>query len=295
VPLNLVGSPTLDSPAGQYQFLQGGVPTLTPEESDTYSYGVVFQPRFAPGLAITLDYFDIDIQNVITTLGGNFVWTACYQGGLLCDLIQRNPNGQLWVGSGNVVDLNRNIGSLATTGWDVNVAYTGLEMGRFGSLAFNLTGTYLEELITQPIPGLDIHPSPAIDSDTYDCAGYYSTVCLQPSPMWRHRFRTSWQTPWDLDLSLTWRYYSETTGLTGANNEMPEAQLDRDLAAENYFDLAANWAITEKAMVTLGINNVLDDNPSISGGVGTTGNGNTYPQTYDALGRYVFVRASIDF
>ena len=210
VPLNLVGSPTLDSPAGQYQFLQGGVPTLTPEESDTYSYGVVFQPRFAPGLAITLDYFDIDIQNVITTLGGNFVWTACYQGGLLCDQIQRNPNGQLWVGSGNVIDLNRNIGSLATTGWDVNVAYTGLEMGRFGSLAFNLTGTYLDELVTQPIPGLDIHPSPAIDSDTYDCAGYYSTVCLQPSPMWRHRFRTSWQTPWDLDLSFTWRYYAET-------------------------------------------------------------------------------------
>ena len=37
------------------------------------------------------------------------------------------------------------------------------------------------------------------------------------------------------------------------------------LPAENYFDLAANWAITEKAAVTLGINNVLDDNPSLSG------------------------------
>ena len=37
------------------------------------------------------------------------------------------------------------------------------------------------------------------------------------------------------------------------------------LPAEDYFDLAANWAITEKAGVTLGINNVLDDNPSISG------------------------------
>jgi outer membrane receptor protein involved in Fe transport len=150
-------------------------------------------------------------------------------------------------------------------------------------------------LITQPIPGLDIHPSEQISQDFYDCAGYYSTVCLQPNPMWRHRFRTSWQTPWDLDLSLTWRFYSETTGVTGANNEFPEDQLDRDLPSEDYFDLAANWAVTEKASVSLGINNVLDDNPSISGGVGTTGNGNTYPQTYDALGRYVFVRATVDF
>ncbi len=296
VPAALVGSPTLDSPAGQYNFLQGGEPTLQPEESDTYSYGIVLQPRFAPGLALTVDYFDIDIQNVITNLGGTFIWTACYQGGLLCDLIQRNPGtGQLWVGGGNVVDLNRNIGSLGTKGWDLNLSYTGLEMGRFGSLAFNLTGTYLDELVTQPIPGLDIDPDPAVDSDTYDCAGYYSTVCLQPSPEWRHRFRTSWQTPWDVDLSLTWRYYASTIGVTGPNVEMPLDQLDRKLPAEDYFDLAANWAITEKAAVTLGINNVLDDNPSISGAVGTTGNGNTYPQTYDALGRYVFVRASIDF
>ena len=72
-------------------------------------------------------------------------------------------------------------------------------------------------------------------------------------------------------------------------------RIDYELPAQDYFDLAANWAITEKASVTLGINNVLDDNPPISATVGTTGNGNTYPQTYDALGRYVFVRATVDF
>jgi outer membrane receptor protein involved in Fe transport len=98
-----------------------------------------------------------------------------------------------------------------------------------------------------------------------------------------------------VDVSLTWRYYHEVDGITGANNLMPANQLDAQLPAETYFDLAANWAITEKASVALGINNVLDDNPTISGAVGTTGNGNTYPQTYDALGRYVFVRATLEF
>ena len=87
----------------------------------------------------------------------------------------------------------------------------------------------------------------------------------------------------------------ETTGLNGPNAELPDNRLDHTLAAEDYFDLAANWAITEKAGITLGINNVLDDNPSLSASVGTTGNGNTYPQTYDALGRYVFLRASVEF
>ena len=84
-------------------------------------------------------------------------------------------------------------------------------------------------------------------------------------------------------------------GLDGANNQMAITNLDYEFPAENYFDIAANWAITEKASVALGINNFLDDNPSISGAVGTTGNGNTFPQTYDALGRYVFLRATVDF
>jgi len=297
VPAGLVGSGSLDSPAGQYQFQQGGNTALEPETSDTYSYGVVFTPRFAPGLAVTVDYFDISIEDTITTFGAPNTWTACYTANdaAACARINRTANGQLWVGNGNVTDLNINIGSLSTKGYDVNVGYTGLEMGRFGSVGFNLTGTYLLELITQPTPGLDLDPSPDRSRDWYDCTGFYSSVCLTPSPTWRHRFRTSWQTPWDVDVSLTWRYYHEVDGITGSNNLMPANQLDATLPAENYFDLAANWAITEKASVALGINNVLDDNPTISGAVGTTGNGNTYPQTYDALGRYVFLRATVEF
>ena len=209
VPAGQVGANSLDSPAGQYQFLQGGNNGLTPEESDTYSYGVVFTPRFAPGLAITVDYFDIQIDDTISTFGAENSLNACYvnNDADACARINRNPNGQLWVGNGNVVDLNINIGSVQTKGWDLNASYTGLEMGRFGSLNFNLTGTLLDELITDPGPGLD----------AYDCVGFYSSVCSNnsvgvPTPEWRHRFRTAWVTPWDLDLSVTWRYLTKVEG-----------------------------------------------------------------------------------
>ncbi len=287
VPDANVGRRLLDSPAGQYNFLQGGNSTLAPEESDTYSYGIVFTPRFAPGLAITIDYFDIEITDTISTLGAENSLNACVFNSdpLACSLVNRNQNGQLWVGSGNVVDTNVNIGGIQTKGWDLNASYTGLEMGRFGSLNFNLTGTLVDTLVTDPGGGFP----------TFDCVGFYSSVCSTnavgvPTPEWRHRFRTSWVTPWDLDLSLTWRHLDSVKGFG-----FDPARIDFELPAEDYFDLAANWAITEKAAVTLGINNVLDDNPSISATVGTTGNGNTFPQTYDALGRYVFVRATVDF
>ncbi len=287
VPTAQVGSAALDSPADQYQYLQGGNTELQPESSDTYSYGIVFTPRFVPGLAVTVDYFDISIDDTISTFNSVNTLTACYTNGdaAACDRIQRNPTGQLWVGDGHVIDTNINIGAKSTTGYDVSVGYSGLEMGRFGSLSFNLIGTYLVDLVTESGPGID----------PYDCVGFFSSVCGTPNPQWRHRFRTGWQTPWDVDLSLTWRYYREVVGLTAANDSLPVNQLDRVLPSESYFDIAANWAVTEKASLLLGINNVLDDNPSVTGSVGTTGNGNTFPQTYDALGRYVFLRATVDF
>ena len=297
VPASLVGSGVLDSPAGQYQFLQGGNTELVPETSDTYSYGVVFQPRFAPGLAITVDYFDIKIEDTITT------FRLRTRGRPATATTTRRPAiasiAMALASCGLATDTSRTRTSTSVRcrppGGTSTSGTPGVEIGRFGSLAFNMTGTYLVDLITQPAPGIDLNPDPDVVDDTYDCTGFYSSVCLTPNPQWRHRFRTSWQTPWDVDLSLTWRYYHETEGLTAANNPLPHNRIDRILPAENYFDLAANWAITDKAGVTLGINNVLDDNPSLSASVGTTGNGNTYPQTYDALGRYVFLRATVDF
>ena len=40
----------------------------------------------------------------------------------------------------------------------------------------------------------------------YDCVGLYGTVCVAPTPEWRNKVRTTWQTPLGLDLTLTWRY-----------------------------------------------------------------------------------------
>ncbi len=108
------GAPALSSPAGQYNFLQGGNPALTPEKSDTTSFGVIFTPRFAPGLSLTLDYFDIKIDDSISTVGADNVLKACYIANdpTFCAHIHRNPgNGSLWIGDGHVDDLNVNIGS----------------------------------------------------------------------------------------------------------------------------------------------------------------------------------------
>ena len=288
VPLAFLRSASLDSPAGQYNFLQGAaVPNgLVPETSDTYTYGVILQPSFLPKLAMSIDYFDISIEDALTPRGPDSTLTGCYFGNdqESCDLIVRNPgNGSLWRGTGNVIDLNTNIGGIDTKGIDFSASYTGVELGSFGELSFNLIGTYLDELTyISGIPGV---PETA-------CKGKYSgSLCGIPNPDWRHHFRIGWETPWNVDLALTWRYYAAVTNIVPATSP----NIDYELGSRTYFDLAGNWAVTEKASIILGINNVLDKDPPITSAVGTTGNGNTFPQTYDALGRWIFLRGSIAF
>jgi iron complex outermembrane recepter protein len=282
VPAANVGSAALDSPAGQYQFLQGGNPNLQPEESDTYTVGVIFQPEFAPGLVMSVDWFNIRIEENISSFGAENTLQACYANNdaAACSRIRRNPLGQLWLGAGNVIDTSINIGAVETTGIDINATYTGLEIGSFGELNFNLTGTYLQDLIVEPGPGIA----------AYDCVGSFAGSCGTPNPQWRHQFRTGWDTPWNLNLALTWRYYDEVEQFRA-----PAGRIDSVLGAQSYFDLVGTYNFSEKASVVVGVNNILDTDPDINGSVGTTGNGNTYPQTYDALGRYLFARVRVKF
>jgi iron complex outermembrane recepter protein len=285
VPAALLRSPGLDSPAGQYNFLQGGNQELLPEESDTYTFGVVLQPRFLPQLTFSIDYFDIEILDTISTFGSENTLDACYfqNDADACARVRRDTNGSLWRGNdGFVQDLNINIGSLSTTGYDFNLAYSNVEIGSLGTLNFSVIGTLLDELTTVPGPGVD----------PVECAGKFSgSTCGIPNPEWRHQFRTSWLTPWNVDVTATWRYYDAVTNIVPATS----ANIDYELGSRSYVDMTANWNITEKASFMLGINNLLDKDPPLSSAVGTTGNGNTYPQTYDSMGRWIFMRAQVGF
>jgi outer membrane receptor protein involved in Fe transport len=280
--------------AGQYNAVFGGSTALQPETADSYTFGFVFQPRFFDGFSLTVDYFDIKVDDVISSMPPTVALQQCVQGGdpYFCDRIHRDAHGSLWASSDAYVQaVNENIGGLETTGVDIDAIYR-TDIGSMGSLAFRLTGTWLDELTTTPIAG-------AGNVGKYDCAGLYGSDCGTPNPEWRHSARVTWSTPWNLDLSLTWRYFdkvlidnSSSNPLIGGDYNVVDKQLD----AQNYIDLAASWTFMEAYSVRLGINNVMDDDPPLSAVVGSgAGNGNTYPQVYDALGRYVFAGVTAKF
>ena len=287
VPAAQYQSAALTSPAGQYNFLQGGNPNLRPETANTWTLGAVFTPTAIPAFSGSIDYWNINIKNLISTVGATNTLSACYQYNIAasCALIHRNSAGQLWVGSGYVSDLNTNVGSLKEDGIDINAFYQ-LDLADVGAagdgqVTFGFTGTWVNQLVTNPgVPGL-----PA-----YDCIGKYGNACGTPNPAWRHRLQATWDTPWDnISVAATWRYISSVTAY-----DYSSTALDYQLPSENYMDLSAGFPLPHNTMLHVGVNNVLDNNPPITSISGTTGNGNTYPQVYDAMGRYLFADITIN-
>ena len=279
-----------DSPAGQYNFLQGGNPTLRPEKSTSVTLGLVLTPM--RDLSVTIDYFDIQVKDTISNIDPTTTLSKCLATGnpAFCSLISRDRLGTLWLlPEASIVGTNLNLGSTRTSGFDLAMAYSQ-KLGTMGSLGLSFAGTLLEKLETEEIKG----------DGFYDCVGLYgANKCGSPNPKWRHKIRASWTTPWNVEAALTWRHLSSVLVQETSSNPLLTGTVravDRELAAQDYFDLAASWNPTKGLTVSAGINNLLDKDPPITSQLSTgAGNGNTYPSVYDALGRKVFLSASYKF
>jgi len=308
-----VGSGTAANPAGQYNGLIGGNPDLQPEKSTTKTVGVILQPRFLPRFAVTVDYFDIKIDNAIRAFGQDAILADCVANATAtftptsCGLVNRDAAGSIWLTpGGSVTDLPNNVGKVQTKGIEVNGSYS-LPLGGLGTLSASFIGTYLDKYkvdngLTQP----------------YDCAGLYGPTCSvggttdsgAPLPKWRHKARVTLQTPGGIGVSVQWRQIGKVKAETLSDNESLNGAFNYDpglrIKAFNYIDLATTLSIGDHYNFRLGVNNLFDKQPPLvtSGNGGRPGsnlcptgpcNGNTYPATWDALGRYLYAGITLDF
>jgi len=271
----------------------GGNPNLDPETSNTKSFGVQFTPRFVQGLSISIDYFDIDVKKLITTVPASIELNQCLNAGIACDLIKRNAATGSLVTSGYVITTSVNAGYLKTKGLDVAVSYShglpdlfGKDMGRVG---LNFAGTKTDKYEVQILPGLA----------PYRCDGYFGVTCGQPIPEWRHRLVADWTSRGGVNLSATWRY------IGGTKNDKSSSSIyltgtyqpyDLKMPSVSYVDFAASANVTEKVTLRVGVNNALDKDPPLTASTGgQTSNGAFFAGMYDSLGRYMFVGATARF
>ena len=129
----------------------GGNPNLEEETADTYTIGFVFEPRFADGLVLTADYWNVDITDAISTIAAQDIVDLCVDdpGGIdnqFCALIGRNddPNSPQFGGFNDLSVAPLNFAALEAAGVDFSASYSrSVGAHDFG---LNVAGTYQDKL-----------------------------------------------------------------------------------------------------------------------------------------------------
>jgi len=301
----LAGGGVDANPANQYGTLFSGNANLSPEKADTYTLGVVVQPRWVPGLAFTVDYFNIKVKNLISPLSFNGVLATCALTAdpTLCGLIHRDSFGSLTDQPTGFISLQtQNVGGLQTKGFDFNASYAH-KFSSLGTLNVSFVGTLLQHLIFDT----GINPNALGLNGVYDCAGFYGATCsfgsvfTSPNPKWRHKLRVGFTLPNGLGLSGQWRYFGSVKNDTLSNDAdlnlgtgPHSLPADARIPAQSFFHMALTARITDRYNFRLGANNIFDKSPPLVGS-DVSANGNTFPQMYDSLGRCLFAGVTVDF
>ncbi len=313
--------------AGQANATGGGNPNIKPEVADTFTVGVILRPdEIIPNLTLSVDYYDIRVNNAITTATSSDVIAACFGNitaasatSAACTTIGRNPsNGRLSGTSTATVPILglptplTNNGRLATSGIDFKVAWRH----DFGAVKFNydFAGNWTRTAQFRASP----------TGFNRECVGYFSANCssqngaLQPKWSWSQRATLGFQ---DIDVSVLWRHigkmqyegqaadfaargFSATSRnlfngtVTGPSPLAGGSYNFNQIPAYDYFDLSARFSITKELTLTLTGFNVFNKKaPVVGSAAGTTSqnSGNTFPSTYDVIGRRFAATVNVRF
>ncbi len=290
----------------QLSQLLGGNTGLKPERADTFNIGATLTLDSAPNLTGSIDYYRIKITDEISAIPPGLLLQGCLSTGdpFLCSRVVRNPvdgglTGFSQAGGGYLDQTALNIGGVKIDGIDVQGAFKLPLHAGLGSITFNLNGALLLSSVSTPYPG----------SPSFDCAGLYGAICATVNPKWRHALRATWATPWNLEVSANWRLIGSVSldnnnpnpvllGRTFVNTMTGGPGVDSfnaRIANYNYLDLSATWTVVRGFEVRAGINNLFDkDPPLITSEIVSSGANNTF-ETYDTLGRQLFLAFTARF
>jgi outer membrane receptor protein involved in Fe transport len=283
--------------------ITGSNPNLTEETSRSWTFGVVAQPRFLPGFSLSIDYYNIKVNDVIVTLGAQAIVNNCVDqpdlNNIFCSLFQRylgptpGPLGEITgqVQGNTLLQAGVNFAARVRRGIDVNINY---RTNLFDNLRLNTSLIWTHSL---QISNFENPALPDFENRVLSELG-------DPEDEFR----------WDVDLTygqftLGYRMHyigPMFTSLYENFNELdtacngtlcPPNNLDAieivEFPATFYHDLRFQVDLNRQFQFYFGVDNVLDTHPPFGlSGTGTTGTGGDRgtgtAAIYDGFGRKVY-------
>jgi iron complex outermembrane receptor protein len=268
--------------------INSGNQDLTPEEADTLTLGFVFEPKFdaafVKDLSLSVDYYDIDISNVIAPISGGTALSKCYNldgtnasydaSNTYCAALRRNGTTG---GVDTVAAPYLNLGGLRTSGIDAQIDWK-MPVGP-GSLDLNILANFTNSYEVQLLAG-SVWQEFAGTIDGTQNGGI-------PVPDWKTLTSLTYRLP-SFEGGVRWRHLPGMDDVTSVTRPASPAA---GVAAYDLFDVTLAYRFSDKILIRGGANNVLDEEPPIVGGT----IGQTQPGTYDILGRYYYLGLTLGF
>jgi len=256
----------------------GGNELLIPETGETFTAGVVWTPQFGDSdLSVTVDYWQVDLEDGISSLGVQFILDDCYLSNnqTSCDLVTRRADYSI----AQVIDGSLNVADQGAQGIDSEIRYTF--DSAIGQWEAALLWSHLLERTKTPFPGADEEDlSGRYTNKTGEDGGAYATDKFNYSIQW---FRN------DFSVGYLGEYISELdtldAGLIGDYAYVVEDQL--------YHDLVANYSFASTGTtIAAGVTNLTDEEPPY---IDLGFNAKTEPATYRMFGRGYYLRLTQSF
>ncbi len=306
VPQGNLGNAGVVQLNAQIPALFGGNPDLEEETSDSWTFGVVLQPAAIPGLTITADYFDIEIEDAISVAGGSLdgLFNLCFRdvqdvNSPACQPFVgiRNADGAITVDAPPLVS-NANLSKLGASGIDLQINY-GMDVpislftsGGVSDFNIMFLGTWTDSSFFIPVAEL---------GEVVECAGEFGGECGQPTPSFKWTSRFSW-VDGPFTFSTRWRHLSATDDNDDTVDFAAQNGVER-IGAYDLIDLTLSYDWNDMVTLSFGVNNLFDTLPGTpefdaNGLVSNRPNSlllgdnqeqaNTFPSTFDVIGRDFF-------
>lgn len=251
----------------QVQTLTAGNADLVPEEADTFTAGAVLRPVFVPGLKLSVDYYDIKLNNAIISLSAASIVERCNSvQPALCALIDRDPVTRMMT---YIRNTPQNLQLLQTTGVDFEAAYDLPLFG--GDLSLRSLISYVDKT-TMDDGVLVVELAGSSNQPT--------TAGIGGVPHWRYNLSGVWKSgPASLGTQV------RHIGGAKVNNDYTAKDLNiLEHDGQTLVDLTASYDLSvegREIQVFGKIGNVLDQDPPLTGNssYGTT------RALYDVIGR----------
>ena len=260
--------------------LTQGNQDLEPETADTYNFGISWSSQSsAPllsGLSVSLDYYSIEISEVISVVPGLSALSKCYNldgsnpsysvDNQFCGLLTRDANGLLQL----IETPYLNLGGLKTEGVDLQLGWA-FDVGNLGTLHFDTGVGYLLDYSVQTLPGSAFQDF----TDTNTIAANHTVS--NTFPEWK-ALTSLGLTTGPFDVTVRWRYQDAMANVTSVTTP---ATPGIGVATYNLFDLYAAYEVSDTWQVRFGVTNLTDEGP-VTVSSSQTG---TDTSVFDVLGR----------